>query len=103
MELRNYQTEAINEIARKSTQGKSRILLQLATGGGKTVMFSGLIHRFLTRQRRRVVICVHREELLRQARRTLVRMVRNYSRACNRRNAPSAGIRGVCGDGGNGA
>lgn len=72
MQLRDYQTQAINELARKSTQGKRRLLLQLATGGGKTVMFSGLVKRFLSRYPdQRIVILVHREELLKQARKTL--------------------------------
>lgn len=70
-ELRGYQRIGIDKLATKYSQGKSRIIFQLATGGGKTVAFAGLIHRYLQRQQRRVLILVHREELLKQAYRTL--------------------------------
>jgi superfamily II DNA or RNA helicase len=70
-ELRDYQTHAINELARKASQGLTRLIFQLATGGGKTVSFAGLIHRYLQRNKRKVLILVHRAELLQQARRTL--------------------------------
>lgn len=72
MQLRDYQHKAIDEISAKSGQGKSRLCFQLATGGGKTVCFAGLIKRYITRYPdRRVLILVHREELLKQARKTL--------------------------------
>jgi superfamily II DNA or RNA helicase len=48
--LREYQNKAINEIAYKSSLGKKRICLQLATGGGKTICFAGLINRFLAKR-----------------------------------------------------
>ncbi len=70
-QLRQYQTIGIDKIATKYAQGINRIIFQLATGGGKTVTFAGLVHRFLQRQQKRVLILVHREELLRQAYRTL--------------------------------
>jgi superfamily II DNA or RNA helicase len=50
--LREYQNKAINEIAYKSSLGKKRICLQLATGGGKCLgkdtpilMFNGAIKK----------------------------------------------------------
>jgi superfamily II DNA or RNA helicase len=58
-------------LARKAGQGMNRLVFQLATGGGKTVSFAGLIHRYLQKNQRKVLILVHREELLKQARRTL--------------------------------
>jgi superfamily II DNA or RNA helicase len=70
-QLRDYQTEAINKLAYKAGLGLKRLIFQLATGGGKTVSFAGLIHRYLARNKRKVLILVHREELLKQARRTL--------------------------------
>lgn len=70
-ELRQYQSIGIDKIATKFSRGIMRIIFQLATGGGKTVTFAGLIHRFLQRHQRRVLILVHREELLKQAYRTL--------------------------------
>ncbi|MBV7534073.1 DEAD/DEAH box helicase [Chitinophaga sp. sic0106] len=69
--LRPYQTEAITAVAQKVAAGKRRIVFQLATGGGKTVTFSGLSQRWLSKQSSKVLILVHRSELLHQARRTL--------------------------------
>lgn len=75
MELHDFQEKAIGDLAVKvGVDGIKRTLLQLATGGGKTVMFSGLIKRFLDKQitqRQRVVVLVHRMELLQQARATI--------------------------------
>src|SRR5690242_11351234 len=70
-ELRPYQDRAIDLVASKLKQGRKRVIFQLATGGGKTVTFAGLINRYLAKQDKRVLILVHREELLKQARRTL--------------------------------
>lgn len=70
-QLREYQRIGIDKLASKYAGGKSRIIFQLATGGGKTVTFAGLIHRYLQKQQRRVLILVHREELLKQACSTL--------------------------------
>lgn len=69
--LRTYQENAINELARKASQGWKKLLLQLATGSGKTVTFCALINRYLARNQRKVLILVHRAELLQQARATL--------------------------------
>lgn len=70
-QLRQYQTIGIDKLAHKFSQGIMRIVFQLATGGGKTVTFAGLINRYLARQQKKVVILVHREELLKQACSTL--------------------------------
>jgi superfamily II DNA or RNA helicase len=70
-ELRPYQVHGINELAKKVQQGKKRILFQLPTGAGKTVAFAGLVNRFLNKQQRRILILVHREELLKQTIRTI--------------------------------
>lgn len=70
-QLRPYQVNAINNLAQKVSQGKRKIIFQLATGGGKTVTFAGLVQRFLAKQQKRILILVHREELLKQARRTI--------------------------------
>lgn len=71
MELRPYQKKAIDEIAQKYANGTRRIIFQAATGSGKTVTFSGLIERFIKSTGKKVVVSVHREELLSQARNTL--------------------------------
>lgn len=70
-ELRPYQKQAIDSIARKYQSGLNSVIFQLATGGGKTVAFAGLVDRFVTKQQKKVLILVHRDELLKQARRTL--------------------------------
>jgi superfamily II DNA or RNA helicase len=72
MELRPYQIDLINNAAKLIGSGKQKIVVQLATGGGKTFTFSGLIDRYLKRnQDKSVLILVHREELLTQTRKTL--------------------------------
>jgi superfamily II DNA or RNA helicase len=70
-ELRPYQVQGINELASKVLHGKKRIVFQLPTGAGKTVAFAGLVQRFLNKQQRRILILVHREELLKQTIRTI--------------------------------
>lgn len=70
-QLRPYQIKATNEIAQKYTNGYRKLVFQLATGGGKSVTFAALIHRFTKAINKKVVIAVHREELLQQARQTL--------------------------------
>lgn len=70
-ELRTYQKNGIDQIAMKAAKGLMRIVFQLATGGGKTVTFAGLVNRFTAKQPTKVLIVVHREELLRQAHRAL--------------------------------
>lgn len=70
-QLRTYQSNGIDCIARKAASGKRKIIFQLATGGGKTVTFAGLVNRYMIKNNRKVLILVHREELLRQAHRAL--------------------------------
>jgi superfamily II DNA or RNA helicase len=71
-QLRTYQDNAISDVARKIGGGFRKIVFQLATGGGKTVTFAGLINRYLSRNTdKKVLILVHRSELLAQAKRTL--------------------------------
>ncbi|WP_430900527.1 MULTISPECIES: DEAD/DEAH box helicase [unclassified Paraflavitalea] len=72
MQLRPYQQDGIQELAQKAIR-KRKLVFQLATGGGKTVAFSAVTNRFLNKQETRVVILVHREELLKQACKTLYR------------------------------
>lgn len=70
-QLDQYQIDLINGLSQKFGNGLTRLVGQLATGGGKTVTFAGIVHRYLQRNNRKVVILVHREELLSQARRTI--------------------------------
>jgi superfamily II DNA or RNA helicase len=76
VELRPYQAEAIEAIKtalaggeRPTGQGPvNRPAIVLATGLGKTVIFSALTAQHLAEQRSRVLVLVHRDELAQQAR-----------------------------------
>ena len=65
MKLRSYQTESIDAIGKHWATGQQRAAVVLWTGAGKTVLFSELARRFEA-QNKRVVILVHREELVHQ-------------------------------------
>ena len=65
MKLRSYQTETIDAVGSHWATGQDRAAVILPTGAGKTVIFSELCRR-LEAQGRRVVILVHREELVNQ-------------------------------------
>jgi superfamily II DNA or RNA helicase len=61
--LRPYQRQAITAIERDARDGYHRLGLSLSTGLGKTVI---LAHLAQQRQRQRVLILVHRDELVTQ-------------------------------------
>ncbi len=67
-ELYPYQTESIEKILSVvySEDDKSNLLFQLPTGGGKTIIFSEVIRRFIKKTSKRVLILTHRIELLKQ-------------------------------------
>ncbi|CAD6612914.1 BAG_1a_G0011670.mRNA.1.CDS.1 [Saccharomyces cerevisiae] len=75
--LRDYQQDAIDACVNSIRQGTKRIGVSLATGGGKTVIFSNLINQlrqnyFKERQGSfKSLILVHRRELALQATATL--------------------------------
>lgn len=74
MPLYNYQETFNNNLAIALTRNR-KVVAQLATGGGKTVCFSANTHSYLERNPgKSVLINVHREELLKQTRRTLFNM-----------------------------
>lgn len=67
MELRNYQKQAIQAVDESMAKGQNKPILVLATGLGKTVIFShGIANRFANTGKKALVIA-HREELLKQA------------------------------------
>jgi DNA repair protein RadD len=69
MELRPYQTEIVEGCRAAFRAGQSSTLVQLATGGGKTVLGSFMVNG----SSKRGLVCwwlVHRRELLSQASRT---------------------------------
>lgn len=63
---RKYQKEGIDKVSAKIRDGFTRILFQLATGGGKTFTFAFLIQRYLRSFDKKVLVLVHRDELLKQ-------------------------------------
>ena len=65
--LRDYQQDLIEQVFHLwSEPGVKRVLAQLPTGGGKTVIFTSVAHQF-TRRQKSVLVLAHREELLLQA------------------------------------
>lgn len=73
IENRQYQADAIEDVVRNLSKHKN-VLLQLATGGGKTVIFSQLAHRFYQKTGKKTLILVHREELMQQSQATMESM-----------------------------
>lgn len=67
MELRAYQNNAIEGVLGRFQAGDQRTLLVLPTGAGKTVVFAHLAKMFIDNKLGRVLVMVHREELLKQA------------------------------------
>ena len=63
--LRDYQTDLIRQIF-ASWQTKRSVMLQLPTGGGKTILFAYLAREF-AKKGMGVLVLAHREELLLQA------------------------------------
>lgn len=71
MELYNYQSEAIKKVE-KLFETKRKILLQLPTGGGKTFVFSFFTKDFINKNKKRVLILCHRNELIEQTKQSLI-------------------------------
>jgi superfamily II DNA or RNA helicase len=65
--LRPYQREAIDAVTAAWAEGVRRPAIVLATGLGKTVIFSQLASEFIERTGHRVLVLVHRDELASQA------------------------------------
>lgn len=66
MQLRPYQNDAVRGICEKLASNRSTVAV-LATGLGKTVVFSEVIRRAIQREGRRAIVLAHREELITQA------------------------------------
>ncbi|MHA4894157.1 DEAD/DEAH box helicase [Pedobacter sp. PWIIR3] len=66
--LYHYQESDIALLFNKLEQhhGNYRLLYQLPTGGGKTVIFSEIASRFLEKYHKKVIVLTHRTELCRQ-------------------------------------
>jgi superfamily II DNA or RNA helicase len=65
-QLRDYQTDLLDRTQQSWKSGERSVMLQLPTGGGKTIVFSHLVQSF-TESGKRVLILAHREELITQA------------------------------------
>ena len=65
MILRSYQDRDVSRIRASFQQGAKRICYAAPTGSGKTVLFAYITHRGAERSQR-VVILVHRQELIEQ-------------------------------------
>ncbi len=63
-----YQQLAIETLFEKMQSGTDqlRVLYQLPTGGGKTVIFSEIADRFIKKYGKKVIVLTHRQELCRQ-------------------------------------
>lgn len=66
MELRPYQQECLKTILDKMRQERC-VLIQAATGAGKTILFSALVRHYINNFNMRIAIVAHREQLIRQA------------------------------------
>ncbi len=67
MKLRQYQESFVTGLAQCLSKHR-KILGQLATGGGKTIVFASIANRYIKKTNKRVLILVHRTELLEQTR-----------------------------------
>tara|TARA_B100000795_G_scaffold269544_1_gene259247 strand:+ start:1382 stop:2932 length:1551 start_codon:yes stop_codon:yes gene_type:complete len=67
-ELYNYQKTAIEEIFQRfdSAVDDYHLLYQLPTGGGKTVIFSEIVRRYISKYKKKVLVLTHRIELSKQ-------------------------------------
>ena len=67
-ELYGYQKEALQEIFKRfeGAPDDYHLLYQLPTGGGKTVIFSEIVRRYLERYNKKVLVLTHRIELSKQ-------------------------------------
>jgi superfamily II DNA or RNA helicase len=90
MKLREYQEEALVALERDWATGFRRCGVNAATGTGKTVIMSHLAHRY-ARRGLRVLILVHRDELVRQTVDKLVRIDNSVSIGIVKAGENSAG------------
>ncbi|MGA9638818.1 DEAD/DEAH box helicase [Flavobacterium sp.] len=67
-ELYAYQQDDIDAIFERIDNGPKQhhLLYQLPTGGGKTVIFSEIVRRYISKHNKKVVVLTHRIELCKQ-------------------------------------
>lgn len=71
--LRPYQQDALDSVL-AAVKTERSVLLQAATGAGKTILFSALVKACMERYQMRIGILAHREQLVRQARDKLLKV-----------------------------
>ena len=73
--LYDYQISDLNRIFEvlENSPDNYNLLYQLPTGGGKTVIFSEIVRRYIKNHQKKVVILTHRVELCKQTSKMLVR------------------------------
>jgi superfamily II DNA or RNA helicase len=64
--LRDYQQDLVSKTFTAWSCGIRKVLLQLSTGGGKTIIFAAIASEFVA-QGEGVLVVAHREELILQA------------------------------------
>lgn len=70
LKLREYQERGIAAVSLMLRNFRS-VIFQLATGGGKTIVLSAIAYRYSKKSGRKVLILVHRSELLDQTIKTI--------------------------------
>lgn len=70
IQLRPYQQDCVDRVRSAFKDGSRKVLLVLPTGAGKTICFS-FITEGASRKNKKVMILVHRQELLDQCRKSL--------------------------------
>jgi superfamily II DNA or RNA helicase len=65
-QLRDYQSDLLDRIDKAWFSGHRSILCQLPTGGGKTIVFSTVVHHAM-KNGLKCLVLAHREELIKQA------------------------------------
>ncbi|MBK8483152.1 MAG: DEAD/DEAH box helicase [Saprospiraceae bacterium] len=71
--LRPYQLEAIDKIFQKWHSGFRSILFQMPTGTGKTILFADIVRQEFQKEKK-ILIVVHKKELLNQAKDELINL-----------------------------
>jgi ATP-dependent helicase IRC3 len=74
IELRPYQKDSLNAVVKKVQEGKNKLVIVMATGLGKTCVFSTLATTISTKLGGKTLIIAHREELLDQAKDKILRI-----------------------------
>ncbi len=70
MPLRPYQLQSVEQIRYHFSQGKKKVLLHLATGGGKTMVFCEIM-RLVRDKGNRAMMVVRGKDLVNQPRKGL--------------------------------